>query len=216
MAASRANQLRFLPAIVTGVLVLALVVGLILLIRDWMASKPNPTKPVAQEVRIIRPPPPPPDVKPPPPPPPEEEVDVPEPEPQPDAPTDEAPPGDQLGLDAEGTAGGDGFGLVGRKGGRDLLASGGSAYAWYAKVLQAEILRQIEDDTRIRRGSFSISVRFWLRADGSVERFRLAQSTGNAERDAAIESALGRIQRFSQAPPPGTPQPVSLRIVSRA
>jgi len=37
---------------------------------------------------------------------------------------DDKPAGDQLGLDAQGGAGSDSFGLVGRKGGRDLLSLG--------------------------------------------------------------------------------------------
>ena len=216
MAASRAVALRYLPMAVTGVIVLAVMVGLILLVRNWMATKPEPQRQVAQEVRIIRPPPPPPDVEPPLPPPPEEEVDLPEPEPAPDTPSDEPPPGEQLGLDADGTAGGDGFGLVARKGGRDLLASGGSAFSWYANVIKGELLSELEEENRARRGSYSVSVRIWVRPDGSIERYRLAQSTGDAARDKAIESAIARIGRFSQPPPPDMPQPVSLRLVSRA
>ena len=69
MAASRAVALRYLPMAVTGVIVVAVIVGLVLLVRNWMATKPEPQRQVAQEVRIIRPPPPPPDVEPPLPPP---------------------------------------------------------------------------------------------------------------------------------------------------
>jgi protein TonB len=200
-----------------GVLLTVTVVGvaLVLLIRNWMASAPPTSKPVAQEVRIIRPPPPPPDVEPPPPPPPEEEVDVAEPEPTPEAPSNEPPPGEQLGLDADGTAGADGFGLAARKGARELLGTGGSAYAWYAGLVKGEILDRLSDDERIRRGAYSVSVRVWVAGDGSVERVRLAQSTGDRERDRAIESALSG-QRISRSPPADMPQPISIRIVSRA
>ncbi|NWF53361.1 MAG: hypothetical protein HXY45_01030, partial [Syntrophaceae bacterium] len=38
--------------------------------------------------------------------------------------TEDKPAGDQLGLDAQGGAGSDSFGLVGKKGGRDLLTLG--------------------------------------------------------------------------------------------
>ena len=216
MDQSRATKLRFLPAIVGGLAIVGLLLGLVLLIRNWMSSAPSPNKPVAQEVRIIRPPPPPPDVKPPPPPPPEEDVDVPEPEQPPDTPSDEPPPGEQLGLDADGTAGSDGFGLAARKGGRDLLASGNGAFTWYANVIKGELLSRLEDEAAARRGSYSISVRIWVRPDGTIERYRLAQSTGDASRDRAIEAVLSRMSRFSQAPPPDMPQPVSLRLVSRA
>jgi protein TonB len=212
---SRKQKLRYVPALVMAVTVLVLSIGLFLLVQNWMSAPTPASKPIAQEVRIIRPPPPPPKVEEPPPP--EEDVDVPEPEPEPDpSQPDDAPPGEQLGLDADGVAGGDGFGLAARKGGRDLLASNGSAYAWYAGVVKNEILQLLADDQRIRRGSYSVPVRVWILPDGSIDRVRLAQSTGDADRDRAIEQALEKLRRFTQAPPEGMPQPLSVRLVSRA
>jgi periplasmic protein TonB len=213
-----AKKFRHLPLTITLVVIALAGFGLLKLVMGWLAESPQASKPVAQEIRIIRPPPPPPPKEePPPPPPPEEEVDVPEPtdEPEP-TPSDEPPPGEQLGLDADGTAGGDGFGLVARKGGRDLLSSGGSAFNWYAGLVKNEVLDLLDDDVAIRRGAYSVSVRIWVRPDGSIERALLAQSTGNADRDRAIETALSRMQRLSQAPPGDMPQPITLRIVSRA
>jgi periplasmic protein TonB len=213
----RAQKFRFLPMAIMAVVVLLAGGGLFWLVRSFLDSAPATPKKVVQEIRVIRPPPPPPDVEPPPPPPPEEEVDVPEPEPEPEpTPSNEPPPGEQLGLDADGTAGSDGFGLAARKGGRDLLASGGSAYSWYAGLLKNEILGQLQDEKKIRSGSYSVLVRVWVKPDGTIERIRLAQSSGNRERDEAIEQALTRIGRVSQAPPADMPQPISLRIVSRA
>src|SRR5215472_10490179 len=111
------------------------------MIRSFLKSNPGPPQKLVQEVHLIRPPPPPPDLPPPPPPPPDEKVDVPDPLEKPDpTPSNEPPPGEQLGLDAEGSAGGDAFGLLGNKGGRDLIGTGGSAFAWYAGLLKNEIL----------------------------------------------------------------------------
>jgi len=213
---ARGKKSRHLPLVITVLVIAIAGLGLLKLVMGWLDAAPQSSKPVAQEIRIIRPPPPPPP-KEEPPPPPEEEVDVPEPtnEPEP-TPSDEPPPGEQLGLDADGTAGGDGFGLVGRKGGRDLLSSGGSAFNWYAGLVKNEVLDLLDDDAAIRRGAYSVSVRIWVRPDGSIERALLAQSTGNADRDRAIETALSRMQRLSQAPPDDMPQPITLRIVSRA
>jgi protein TonB len=211
-----AQQSGFVPLIAVGLLVLVVLGGGIWLVRHFLASAPPPQKKVAQEIHIIRPPPealPPP----PPPPPPDEKVDIPDPQQEPDpTPSDEPPPAEQLGLDAEGTAGGDGFGLAARKGGRDLLASGGSAFTWYAGLIKNEILERLQDETRARSGSYSITVRVWVRQDGTIERFKLVQSSGDRDRDKAIESALSGIGRVSQSPPADMPQPVSLRIVSRA
>ena len=199
-----------------SVAVTTLGVGAIALMRNFLQSTPAPPKALAQQIQLIRPPPPPPDLPPPPPPPPEEKVSVPDPQDKPD-PTEshEPPPGDLLGLDAEGSAGGDAFGLAARKGGRDLLASGGSAYAWYAGLLKNEILDVLSSEKRARSGDYTVIVRVWVRDDGTVDRVRIAQSSGNRDRDRAIETALSRMTRLSQAPPPDMPEPISLRIVSR-
>lgn len=211
----RPRKYRFLPLILGAVAVTTLGVGAIALMRNFLQSTPGQPKQVTQQIQLIRPPPPPPDLPPPPPPPPEEKVDVPDPPQKPDpTPSDEPPPGEQLGLDAEGSAGGDEFGLAARKGGRDLLASGGSAYAWYAGLLKSQILDQLNSEQHARLGNYSVVVRVWIRSDGTVDRVRIAQSSGSRERDQAIETALSRISRLPQAPPADMPEPVSLRIVS--
>lgn len=210
------GKLRFLPVILMGCAVLTIGVGAIALMRSFLHSTPPPAKQQVQQVQLIRPPPPPPDLPPPPPPPPEEKVAVPDPQDKPDpTPSNEPPPSEQLGLDAEGSAGGDEFGLAAHKGGRDLLASGGSAYAWYAGLLKSEVLDQLSSEKRAHAGEYSVIVRVWVRSDGTVDRVRIAQSSGNRERDQAIEQALSRITRLSQPPPADMPEPISLRIVSR-
>jgi periplasmic protein TonB len=206
---------RRITVAVVGLGVLGVVGSGVHLLRGFLNSKAEPQKKVVQEVQIIRPPPPPPDAPPPPPPPPEEKVDLPEPPPDP-TPSEEPPPGEQLGVDAAGTGAGDGFGLVGRPGGRDLLASGGSAYAWYAGLIKNEILDRLSNDKKVRNGSYTVVVRLWLRHDGTVEKANLVGSTGDRERDHAIEAALSQLDRVSQAPPADMPQPISMRIVSRA
>ncbi|MGO9803449.1 MAG: TonB C-terminal domain-containing protein [Steroidobacteraceae bacterium] len=210
---SKANRRRYLPVIVLTTAVSLLGVGAFAVVRGILNSAPGQPKQVIQEIHLMRPPPPPPDL-PPPPPPPEEKVDVPEPKPDPTH-SNEPPPGEQLGLDAEGGAGSDAFGLLGNKGGRDLLASGGSAYLWYAGLLKDQILEQLNADRRARGGDFSLLVRVWVRGDGSIDRVRIVQGSGDRERDSAIEAALARIPRLSQAPPADMPEPISLKIVSR-
>jgi periplasmic protein TonB len=213
---TKSRKYRFLPVILGGVAVTTLGVGAIALMRNFLQSTPAPPKQLVQEIHLIRPPPPPPDLPPPPPPPPEEKVDVPDPQNKPDpTPSNEPPPGEQLGLDAEGSAGGDEFGLAARKGGRDLIGEGGSAFAWYAGLLKSQILEQLNNEKRARSGEYSVIVRVWVRSDGSVDHIRLVQSSGSRERDQAIESALSHISRLAQAPPADMPEPISLRIVSR-
>lgn len=198
-----------------GTLIVALVVfGLIWLIRG-MQKKDQPKRQVAQQIQLIRPPPPPPE-PPPPPPPPEEKIEEPLPQETPDeAPPDEAAPSEQLGLDAEGVAGADGFGLAARKGGRDLLGTGGAAFAWYTNALKDRILEMLSEDERIRRGKYQVSISVWTRNDGSVEQIKLRSTTGDRALDEAIEENLRRLQRAPEAPPLELPQPVTLRIVSK-
>lgn len=208
----RAQRYRSLPAVllVVGVLVLG---GLgAWLIRKYIQSAPAPQKKVAQEIKVIRPPPPPPDEPPPPPPPPEEEVDIPEPKPDPTQ-SDEPPPAEQLGLDAEGAAGADGFGLAARPGGRDLLATGGSALAYYGQQLKDDLLACLQNRSELRKGSYSVQLRIWVKPDGRVERVALSHSSGDQDGDREIERCG---QGITRAPPVGAPQPITLRLVSRA
>ena len=211
------QQYRFLPMVVLGLVVASLGTGAIAFVRSFLHDAPPAPKHVIQEVKLIRPPPPPPEA-PPPPPPPEEKVDVPDPQQKPDpTPSNDPPPGEQLGLDQAGSAGGDAFGLLGNKGGRDLIGGGGgSVYAWYAGLLKNEILDRLGAQEQARNAAFSIVVRVWVANDGTIQRVHIQQSSGNAERDRSIETALSGMTRLSQAPPADMPEPITLRIVSRS
>jgi protein TonB len=204
-----------LAAIAAGVL--AVVGVLAWLVVSGMGEPVAPAKKTVQQVTIIKPPPPPPDTPPPPPPPPEEKVELDEPEPEPEvAEADEPPAGDQLGLDADGAAGGDAFGLLARKGGRDLLSTGGDGrYAWYSNVLKGDLVGRLSEIRDIRRDRYNVSVRIWLTPDGRVERYSLVGSTGKPDLDRDLRAALDSLDRVSERPPDGLPQPVRLRIVSR-
>jgi periplasmic protein TonB len=205
--------LRFVPLIGGAVIVALVVVALIWAIRAMQHKPEQPKRQTAQVVKLIRPPPPPPE--PPPPPPPEEKIEEPLQQQTPEeAPPDDAAPAEQLGLDAEGVAGSDGFGLAARKGGREL-GLGGAAFAWYTTMLKDSILEALADDERIRRGTYQVTVRVWLSSSGDVERIKLASTSGSRDLDAAIEKALGKVARVREAPPLEMPQPVTLRIVSR-
>jgi len=211
------NKLRaYLPIASISFVVVAIVMVIGWLVITGMDDQGGPSKKVVQQVQIIRPPPPP--EAPPPPPPEPEEVDVPEPEePEPElAEADEPPAGDQLGLDADGVAGADGFGLLGRKGGRDLLGAGSSdQYKWYGQVLKTDLLDKLAGIRDIRRDRYSVEVHLWLRADGHIQRFAIVDSTGDTGLDRDLRAALESLDRVSETPPSGLPQPVRMRIVSR-
>lgn len=216
MAKDSGQRFRRLVPLLSGAVVVALVVaGLIWLIRDMQKTPDEPKREVAQVVKLIRPPPPPPE-PPPPPPPPEEKIEEPLPqETAEEAPPEESQAAEQLGLDAEGVAGADGFGLAARKGGRDLLGTGGAAFAWYTSSLKDRMLEFLSDDERIRKGKYQVTVSVWVRNDGSIEQIKLRSTSGDRGLDQAIEETLRRMQRAQEAPPIEMPQPVTLRIVSK-
>jgi protein TonB len=190
--------------------------GMLWVFQSFLDQPVAPPKQTIQEVRLIRPPPPPEEVEPPPPPEVEEEVDVPEPEAPIDAPADDQPPpSNMLGLDTEGVAGSDGFGLR-AGGGRDLLAgSGGSRFGWYAGVLKEDLLSFLSDYDDLRRRSYQVDLRLWLNDDGTVMRVNLDSSTGNRELDEQLRTRLASLDRVGESPPADLPQPIQIRIVSR-
>jgi len=209
---------RNLIPILSGAALIVLVIGVVLFIKGILSEAPPKPERIVQQVTLLKPPPPPPPppkVEEPPKPEVEQKIEEPEPEAQKEPESDEPPPGEDLGLDAEGGAGGDAFGLVGKKGGRGLIG-GGNGYAGYGRVIQREIQAFLAGKTELRSGDYSVTVRLWLDADGRVNRSELAGSTGDARIDAALKLAFSGGLKLRQPPPEGLPQPVKLRISSRA
>lgn len=209
------NKLRrYFPLAAGGVVVAVVLAGLIWLVMGFLGKKADTQKrQTLQIVKIIRPPPP---EQPPPPPPPPDKVEQPLPKDTPDEKPDQAPPDQPLGIDADASAGSDGFGLAARKGGRDLIGSGDGAFAWYTGLLKSSVLDALSDDERIRRGSYSVILTMRIAPDGRVERVALVQGSGNKEIDGYIQQALAHLPRVREGPPLEMPQPVTLKIVSRS
>jgi len=183
-----------------------------------MSTIPPPFEQKFQQITLVMPPPPPPpEVEPEPEQQVEEEVELPpEPESLPDeSESEEAPAGEELGLDAEGVAGDDGFGLVSRKGGRDLLGGGSGSFTAFSASLEQDITRLLTENEDIRKARYNVIFRIWIDKEGRVERSELVGSTGDSELDQALELALSGQPRISRQPPQDMPQPVKLRIVSR-
>jgi len=204
------------PMITGGVVLFLLLVGAVFLARTILSHKvAGPKPPVAQIVHIIRPPPPPPDQPPPPPPPPKVEELIPKEAPE-KTPDEQQPDvNQQLGLDAQGSAGGDDFGLAARHGGSDLIGGGNDPFGSYTSMVKATVLQILSDDQRVRKGSYSVVVRIWLARDGKVSRVALGQSSASRDQVAAIQQDLSRVGRIAEAPPIEMPEPVTLRIVSK-
>ena len=204
---------RALPGIAIGAVLIVVTVGVVAFATQYLSQDAKPEKKVVQ-VQLFRPPPPPPPKVEEPPPPVQEEVKLPEPEPVAEAPDVPDMPG-PLGLDADGVAGSDAFGLMGRKGGRDLIGGDGP-YRSYANHVKDALLDYLSSKDDVRASTYSIVVQVWIGEDGRLGRYEIVGSSGNAKLDEALQLALQDLGKFDQAPPEGMPQPVRLRIKSRA
>jgi TonB family protein len=179
-------------------------------------------------VTLLKLPPPPPIKEKPPEPKVEEKKEViktePDQQPQSEERQSETPAGEQLGVDAEGSAGSDGFGLVAKKGGRPLI--GGSSgdqsllrkYAWYTQFLEEEIRKKVREHLDrhggIPEGNLKIMVRVTLNERGAVTDHAILASSGSHKMDTAVAESLKSL-RLREPPPEGMPSTLRLRITSQ-
>ena len=208
----------YVPRIIAAVVIAVAVFFIVKLILGFIHEKPNKNEKKIQSINLVAPPPPPP------PPPkmeklPEPEIKEkiqepePDPEPLPDTP-DEAPARD-LGLDAEGTAGSDGFGLAARKGGTGLFGGNGDPYAFYSKRIKDEVFTALSKHDELRRKSYSATVKIKIKSDGSVDGIELIKGSNDSELDETISRILDQLKIHGEPPPPGMPQTIKIRISNR-
>jgi protein TonB len=207
---------RIISRLTGGVFGLLLIVGFVWFVRTMMANKTAKPGRQVQVVQVIRPPPPPPPDQPPPPPPEKTNVPLPKDEPEPAPDNQPAPANQPLGLDAEGAAGGDAFGLAARRGGSDLVGGTGSApFAWYTNRITDAIRERLSSVACAKSAKGSLSIHVLMQADGKIKQIQLATTTGNSGVDHCIDSALTSMPPMSDPLPPGMPEQVNLKIVSR-
>jgi periplasmic protein TonB len=205
-------------------LLIGVVIALALLLRSFL-SAPDSRKPSVTQIALVRPPPPPPpppkpQEKPPEPPKIKEEVkiDEPKPDPKPEEakPADEKPASDKpLGVDAEGTAGSDGFGLAANRGGRDLLSTGSGRGAYYSSLLQRHFFEALSRNRKLLQAEFRVVVRVWLGDDGRVQRAEIVNGSGNSSVDEQIEATLADMSPLRDVPPAAM-RPMQLRLSNRS
>jgi periplasmic protein TonB len=206
---------RNLSRLAGGVFMLLLALGFVWFVHKMLGAKSAKPERQVQVVQIIRPPPPPPPPEQPPPPV-KTEVPLPKDEPEPVPDNTPAPADQPLGVDADGSAGGDAFGLAARRGGSDLIGGSGSApFAWYTNRLTDAVRERLSNSACAKSVKGSLSIQVLLEPDGRVKQIKLASSTGNRQFDACIDSALTSITRMSDPLPVGMPEQVNLKIVSR-
>jgi protein TonB len=205
-----------LPKIIGGLILVVAIFYVVKIIGSFINDAPKHEKKI-QPITLLAPPPPPPPppkVEPPPPEPEMEKLEEPQPDPEPlpDVP-DQQPAGD-TGLDAEGTAGSDAFGMVGRKGGKGLLG-GGNPNNWYAVTIKSSLVDILSEHDELRKKSYAAIVKIWLSPDGTVTRFELAKGSNDPDIDKLLERLLGKFKKANEAPPPGMEQPIKFKISSR-
>ncbi len=201
---------------------LALLVAVTLLLMNFLSGPPAKPSGIRQVALINQPPPPPP--KPPEKPPElpkvkeEVKIDQPKDEPQPDEPkaADDKPASDKpLGVDAEGGAGSDGFGLAGNKGGRDFLTTGGGGGAYYSGLLQRQFHEALSRNRKVLKEEFKVVVKIWLGDDGRVQKADIVTGSGDQKVDDLIQLTLLDMTPLKDIPP-SSMRPMQLRLSNRS
>ena len=230
MEKKKRGKTRVVAGAAAVCLVLLMVAGAGLAVKYLLKDDKQRRQRRIQMVTVVKPPPPPkikekppePEIK-------KEEIIEPQPEEKPpeqadDQSQDDTPPGEDLALDADGTAGSDGFGLLGKKGGRALI--GGSAsdasmmrrYAWYTRIIQEELRkrmnRHMEANGGIPDGNLKAQIQITLDDLGKIVAFDISRPSGNPKMDDAVVSAL-KLATISEPPPKGMPRIINLKISAK-
>jgi protein TonB len=82
--------------------------------------------------------------------------------------------------------------------------------------MQREVERYLRNKTSLGKATYVATVRVWLSPAGSVTRVEIATSSGNDETDDSLRAALQRMPALKERPPVEMPQPIRLRVSSRA
>ncbi|TVO60471.1 energy transducer TonB family protein [Denitromonas ohlonensis] len=204
-----------------AVVVAALIGGAVLLVQGLGGDAQRPARQVTK-ITIL------PDTPPPPPPPPPKEQPRPEPKDVPkqaklDAPkpVDTPKPQDAEQIKMEGEAGDGPSPFASGEVSQDYIGGdigGGNnamQYAFYSRMLQRHLQQALARRSEIKRMDYRVKLRVWLAGDGSIRRAELIDSTGSAEMDTKLRTALTDLPPVSESPPEKLPQPISVRITNR-
>lgn len=136
----------------------------------------------------------------------------------------EPPADDDLGVDEEGRAGADSFGLRSKKGGKDLLQSGprlsspsghrGHVFLAYGSSVISQLENYLMMDSGLREAHYVIVVRIWINPAGRISRCEVDQSSGNPNIEERLMRLLKSYSGPLNTPPQGLPQPIRIRIRS--
>lgn len=152
---------------------------------------------------------------------------------QPEATPDNRQPDNQLGVDADGEGAGDGFGLLGKRGGQDITTLGKArtgessvgvdrrvtpaqrfGYRTYGGLVAQRLQGELAGRAVLRTRDYVSVAMLWIDARGYISRVELQPGSGHAEVDSALRQAFAEMPQLPE-PPAGLPQPLSYRISSR-
>jgi protein TonB len=189
---------------------IGLIFGMLWLKKNF-ADDTAPKKKMIQQITVVTPPPPPP------PPPPK----IQEPEKVEEQPIEEqieealpdqgedAPAGEELGVDADGSAGSDGFGLRAKKGGRGLLGGGG-----YFVGVKQELNEYLVKHPKLKHMEYVAVVNIWIADSGEFERYEVSLKSGNPDAELLLTQALSAMKRVNKPRPLELKKHVSFRLSS--
>jgi protein TonB len=208
---------RKLPAIAGGVLLLLFTIGVILLVRNFIGKADKADAPRIQKISLIKPPPPkPPEEKPPEPEKvqqPKDEMKVDQQQPKEAPPVNQPPPPGGI---AEGPAGGMQTDLAVGSG----LGGGGGAKgereAWYGREVSRYLEDNLRHSRRLKGNDYLVTLNVWFNPNGSVQKVQMTKGSGNPQTDALISEELMAAPPMREALPGDLPQPVRVRLESRA
>jgi len=210
---------KLLQSLAFGLISIALI-GLVaaMLLRQAPAERHRKIPQIAL-LRLPPPPPPKPEEKPPEPPKIKEVIKIEQPRPVEQQQSEQAPPPGPLGVDAQGSGPGDGFGLVGRPGGRDITTigtGGGSALSQnlYGTGAARFLAQELARDPKLKSATYTIELLVWIDRDGRFLREQIVRGSGSAELDALIEGGIAQVAPFRQPMPDNLPQPLRIRVKS--
>jgi len=223
MIRSRKNRTRNRIWILSAVAAALFMAGIVLILKVLVSGEGGRRVRQIHTVTLLKPPPPPPVQEKPP----EQEVQKEEEKPPPEVEEEvaqEPVQEDGLGLDADGGAGSDAFGLLAKKGGKPLLGGDFETaellrkYAWYVRIVQDDIRKKVHEhldrNGGLPDGGRQILVRIVLDEQGVVRDYEIYGSSG----DPALDRAVGEVLKFvrlSEPPPQGMPRTMKLRISSQ-
>lgn len=229
MAAKKKNPSQKSVWIGAGVVVVLMAILVSVAVKVLLSDEMQQNKRKVHQVKLLKPPKPP-EVKKKPPPPKKKEkkiekkVEKEEPKPQEQKQADKPRMDENLGLDAEGSPGSDGFGLQAKKGGSSIIGGGGGnssllrKYAWYNQILEKAIRKKVneifEQNGGLPKGNLKTVVDVYLNESGKIVRFDIHRSSGHQEMDQTVKKAL-QVTELDQTPPQGMPKGIRITISAR-